>query len=116
RKSRSSTVGASAPRRTRLGWGRTWGGLAGKLVQIETFLSNPQVEIEQGDRDGSDRRDQRVHAGRDREHDGSTQVIAQAWHDGRESTEQRGERGLNDADKNAHENQDAQRPPPVSAG
>src|SRR5438876_11980838 len=80
---------------------RARGRLLRELVQVEAFLANPQIEVEQDDGDGRDRRNQRTQQRR-ADLDERGQKVADAK-EGRDQTEEDEERvrndGLQDPDK-----------------
>src|ERR1700737_4927069 len=102
---RSSRIRTDAPRCNRLGRRGAGGSLTGKLVEIETLLADPQVEVEQGDGDRLDGDDERVDQRGHRRDDARPDVAVEPGDQRRSATEERGQRRL---DKRAHEGNEDQ--------
>src|ERR1700732_5588828 len=90
---------------------RARSGLLGELIQVEALFANPQIEIEQDDGDGRDRRDQRTQQRRaDLDERGLEVASAE---EGREQAEENEERVRNDGLQDRDDHQDSKRAPPL---
>src|SRR3981189_191747 len=93
---RRSRIRTDAPRCNRLGRRSARGGLTGKLVEIETFLPDPQVEVKHGDGDRRDGADQGGDEGGHVRDDTRVEVVAQTGYHRRNTTEEERQRRLDE--------------------
>src|ERR1700731_658262 len=109
----SRRIVADAPRDNRLGGRRARGGLTGKLVEIETLLAHPQVEVEHRYRDWGNRANKGIDECRDRSDDAGPEVSGETGHHRRHAAEEDLQRWLDQRHHDADDDQNAKGAPPV---